>query len=92
MSYERMDSDRNPAQSGSSGPSVKLIALALVVVALGVFVLQNGDDAQVQFLWIDVQWPLSVVIAISVLAGVVIDRLGSWMWRRTRRRGHDDES
>lgn len=92
MSYERTDPDRNPAESGSSGPSIKLIALALVVVALAVFVFQNGDDAHVQFLWIDVQWPISVVIGISVLAGIVLDRLGTWMWRRGRRRDRTDEA
>lgn len=72
--------------SGGSGPPIKLIALLLVVVALAIFFFQNGDDAPVEFLWLDAQWPVWVVIGVSVIAGVVIDRLGTWQWRRARRR------
>jgi uncharacterized integral membrane protein len=86
MSNEPGDLDRRGAASGSSGPSIKLIALLLVVVALGIFVVQNGDDAPVSFLWFDAQWPVWLVILVSVVAGVVLDRLGSWQWRRARRR------
>lgn len=92
MSYEAVDPDRNPAESGSSGPSLKLIALTLVVVALGIFVFQNDEDARIEFLWIDVSLPLSIVIGISVLAGILLDRLGTWFWRRGRRRRSTDES
>lgn len=73
----------------SEGPPWKLIALAIVVAALAVFFFQNGDDAPVEFLWIDGSWPLWLVIGISVLAGVVLDRLASWQWRRARRRRDD---
>lgn len=90
MSFETVDRDRNPAEGGSSGPSLKLIALVVVVVGVGVFVFQNTDDTQVNFLWMDVTWPISLVIGISVLAGVLIDRLGSWFWRRAKRRRPTD--
>jgi uncharacterized integral membrane protein len=75
---------------GRAGPPIKLIVLLLLVIALAIFFFQNGDDAPVSFLWIDGQWPVWLVIGVSVIAGVVIDRLGSWQWRRARRRRRDD--
>ena len=89
MSYEEIDGER--AEGGRGGPPLKLIALLLVVVALAIFFFQNGDDAPVQFLWLDGQWPVWLVIGISVLAGAVIDRLGTWQWRRARRRKDRDQ-
>lgn len=85
MSYQADPADR-AAESGTSGPPVKLIALLVVVAALAIFFFQNGDDAPVSFLWLDGQWPVWLVIGVSVVAGVVLDRLGSWQWRRARRR------
>ena len=84
MSYE---TEETTAESGRSGPSIKLIALLLVVVALAIFFFQNGEDAPVSFLWFDGQWPVWIVIGVSVVAGVVLDRLGTWQWRRARRKG-----
>ena len=76
MSYQSIDPADRPAESGTSGPPVKLIALLLVVAALAIFFFQNGDDAPVSFLWFDGQWPVWLVIGVSVAAGVILDRLG----------------
>ena len=73
-------------RSGSNGPPLKLILLLLVVVALAIFVFQNGQTASIDFLWIDGNWPVWTVIGISVVAGIVLDRLFSWQWRRARKR------
>lgn len=86
MSHDTVDSDRSTAEGGRGLPSLKLIALLLVVAALAVFVYQNDEEAQVEFLSIDVAWPVSIVIGISVIAGVVLDRLASFAWRRAARR------
>jgi uncharacterized integral membrane protein len=75
---------------GSSGfqlPSLKLVALLVVVVVAAIFFLQNGPDTEVEILAWTVTWPLRLVILVSIVLGIVIDRLGSWMWRRSRRRG-----
>jgi uncharacterized integral membrane protein len=82
-------SDQVPQQQpsgGDEGPPWKLIALLVVVVALAIFFAQNGDDAPVEFLWLDANWPVWVVIGVSVLAGVALDRLVGWQLRRARRR------
>lgn len=78
-----------PVESGTSGPPLKLILLGLVVIGLAVFFFQNGDDAPVQFLWLDGNWPVWTVIGISVVVGIVLDRLFTWQWRRARRRSDD---
>ena len=64
----------------------KLIALLILVIALAVFFFQNGDDASVDFLWFNGQWPLWAVIGISVAIGFALDRLLTWQWHRARRR------
>ncbi|MFP5488903.1 MAG: hypothetical protein ACLGHQ_11430 [Acidimicrobiia bacterium] len=91
MKRETVEPDGDPVESGTSGPPIKLVLLLLVVAALAVFFFQNGDDASIQFLWIDAQWPVWLVIGVSVVAGVVIDRLGTWQWRRARRRKEQGE-
>lgn len=86
MSYRGIDREPNPADAGDARPPLKLIALVLLVAGLAVFVFQNGDDVQVHFLWMDVSWPVSVLIGISVALGIAIDRLASWLWRRAQHR------
>ncbi len=85
MKHEATDLD-HPAPQGPSGPSLKLVALLVVVIALAIFFFQNGQDASIDFLWLDGTWPVWTVIGISVAAGVVLDRLFTWQWRRARRR------
>jgi uncharacterized integral membrane protein len=74
------------AEAGRSGPPWKLIALLLVVAGLAAFFFQNGQDGDVNFLWLGGSWPQWTVIGISVVAGVVLDRLATWQWRRARNR------
>lgn len=90
---ERHDERRANGSEASrtDRPPLKLLALLVVVAALAIFIFQNGDDAPIRFLSIDAEWPVWSVIAISVVAGAVIDRLGSWQWRRARRRNDSDE-
>jgi uncharacterized integral membrane protein len=85
MTHEHHDPEAS-AESGRSGPNLKLIALLVVVVGLAFFFFQNGERAPVEFLWLDGNWPVWTVIGISVLVGVALDRLVTWQWRRARRR------
>lgn len=86
MSYEVVEPDSPRPEDGTGRPPWKLIALLVVVVALAIFFFQNGNDAKVNFLWLDAEWPVWAVIGISVIFGVVLDRLVTWALRRARRR------
>jgi uncharacterized integral membrane protein len=90
MKHEATDLEQ-PDQSGTSSPPLKLIMLLLVVIALAIFFFQNGQGAAVDFLWLDGTWPVWTVIGISVVAGIVLDRLFTWQWRRARKRKQSDD-
>ncbi len=86
MKYEAVEPEQPGVESGTNGPPLKLIALLLVIIGLAIFFFQNGEDAPVEFLWLDANWPVWTVIGISVLIGIALDRLFSWQWRRARRK------
>jgi uncharacterized integral membrane protein len=85
MKHEAVDYDETAA-SGTSGPPIKLLLLLLLTIGLAVFFFQNAERAPIEFLWLDGDWPIWTVIGISVIVGVVLDRLVTWQWRRARRR------
>lgn len=79
------------------GPSTKLIVLAAVAILLLVFVIQNTDDAQIDFLFWNGVFPLWTMIvvaaALGLIGGWVIGRIGG-AERRARnaeRRLRDDD-
>lgn len=83
--YERNEAPQGGVEEGKSGPSPSLIALIVIAVVAIVFILQNGERAETNFLMLDFRAPLWLLLAIAVAAGVVLDRLFSIWWRRRRR-------
>ena len=63
-----------------------LIGLIVLAVLALVFVLQNGDRREVNFLFFDVSPPVWLAFLIAVALGVVLDRLFLAWWRRRRAR------
>lgn len=82
--HDHNDPDAISERERASAPW-KLLALLVVVAGLATFFFQNGQDSPVNFLWMNGSWPQWTVIGISVVIGIVIDRLVSWQWRRARR-------
>lgn len=78
------DREREAVASGRSGPSPLLIAFVVIGILALVFVLQNREDAPIDFLFVEVTSPLWAVIAIAIAIGVLLDRLLTAWWRRNR--------
>jgi len=64
-----------------------LIVLCLVLLAVTVFSLQNGQAVTVRFLYFEVQSSLAIVTAAATAAGIVIAALVAlasrlWHWKK----------
>ena len=83
--YERNEPAPSNVEQGKSGLSPTLIAFIVLGVIALVFVLQNGDDTQTNFLMLDFSAPLWLLLAITIAVGIVLDRLFALWWKRRRR-------
>ncbi|BAN01866.1 LapA family protein [Ilumatobacter coccineus] len=77
--------DEQPGPEGRNGPSVFLILVAVIAIIAGVFILQNREEAQIQFLFFDGTFRVWTAIAFAILLGVLLDRAILMWWRRARR-------
>ena len=77
------------ATSGQSGPPIKLIAFILVAILTVVFVLRNGDDQEIDFLFFDVNTRSWTALAMALVLGAILDRLFIAWWRRARNRRNE---
>jgi uncharacterized integral membrane protein len=87
--YERNEAPQGPVDQRRSGPSPTLIALIVIAVVAVIFILQNGDSTQTNFLMLDFRAPKWVLLAITLAVGAVLDRLFMLWWRRRGRRNDD---
>jgi uncharacterized integral membrane protein len=73
--------DDDIGSGDSSGRGVP-VALIVVLVAFGAFVLQNTKSVDVQWLVFDFSLPLWGLIIVSAVAGILIRDLVRWNRRR----------
>jgi uncharacterized integral membrane protein len=76
--------DQQP-QNGKSANDrigIGIIITVVVVVVLGVFVWQNRDTVEIQFLFLGVSLPLWAVVGIFIALGALL----GWVWRWVMRR------
>jgi len=64
----------------------RLIVVALLAVIVVVFILQNGADTQLSFLWFDFTWPAWLVILLTLVIGVLAGLLIGAYARRPKKR------
>jgi uncharacterized integral membrane protein len=85
--YERNErgDEQRPVTHTRSGVSPALIAFIVLAVLAIVFVLQNGDEAPIEFLFFDGSTSVWVAIAIGIGIGILLDRFLLAWWRRRRR-------
>ena len=77
------------ASSGRSGPSVTLIALAVVVILFVVFFLQNSEQLTIDFLVFEKRTTIRWSLLVAVVLGILFDRIITMVWRRWRRRKNE---
>lgn len=79
---ERIDPDRTTRK----GPRPALIAFVLVAIVTVLFVLQNRNRTELDFLVFEVRARVWTSIAVSIALGVLLDRLFIHLWRKRRDR------
>ncbi|MEP7112007.1 MAG: hypothetical protein ABI862_01970 [Ilumatobacteraceae bacterium] len=77
---------RTEAASGSNGPNITLIGLAIVVVLFVVFFLQNSERVSIDFLIFEKNTTIRWSLLVAVLLGIASDRIFAVWWRRRRKR------
>lgn len=63
---------------------VWLIVVVLVLVALFVFWLQNGETIEVEILFVSVQMPIWLLIVVSMVLGGLLFKGAGYLWSRRR--------
>jgi uncharacterized integral membrane protein len=65
------NTDFDPGQPKGSKVKARTILLIVVVVAFGLFLLQNTQEVRISFTFIEVRAPLWLAIAVAGLLGLV---------------------
>jgi uncharacterized integral membrane protein len=75
----------NQAASGTSGPSVAFIVLAIVIVLAVIFFLQNGESLNIDFWVFERETTIRWAILMSILLGALLDRILTIAWNRRKK-------
>jgi uncharacterized integral membrane protein len=62
------------------------VAFLLGAALLAVFVIQNTEEIQVEFLFWDVTLSVGVIFMLVVLVTLIFDQLVSFLYRRSKRK------
>ena len=63
----------------------------VIVVAVAIFVGQNGEEVSVRFLWFSGEVPLWLLIVIALVLGAILGQVGLYLRRRSKRRAQPEE-
>lgn len=74
--------NQTEAQDSGGGINFRLILGAIAAAALALFVFQNTDDAEVNFLWMSGAIPLFLLLLITVALTLILAMVGTWLLRR----------
>ena len=65
--------------------SIREVVITLILsTVIVIFIAQNTNDVSVDFLFFNGEWPLWLVVVAVILLTLVAERLGLWIWRRSR--------
>lgn len=76
----------NQNEPETSGPPWRLIIFGVVVAVTVIFILQNRERRNVDFLFFEVKTRVWTSLLIALVLGVILDRLFLSWWRRRRER------
>ena len=74
--------DVDPTRGIPWGLILVFLGIALIVI----FAVQNTESVSVQFLWMDGQFPLAIVILVTAFVSILIGELIVIVYRRRRRK------
>lgn len=77
--------EESDAQESGGGLNIRLVLGGLAALALALFVFQNTDDTEVNFLWVDGTIPLFLLLLITVVLTLIVVAMGTWLLRRRDR-------
>ncbi|MEA1903536.1 MAG: lipopolysaccharide assembly protein LapA domain-containing protein [Actinomycetota bacterium] len=77
---EQEKKEREPTPGFPWGGLVAALGMILVVV----FAVQNTESVPIEFLWIDGDFPLSIIILVTALASAILTAIGGGFYRRRR--------
>lgn len=75
----------NQTASGTNGPSAAFIAVAVVAALAIIFFLQNGETVRIDFWIFEKKTTIRWSILMSILLGVLLDRILSIAWQRRKK-------
>jgi uncharacterized integral membrane protein len=70
---------------GRSPFRVGLIFGSLVMVAIALLIIQNGESAQIDWLAFDFKAPLWIILFVTLISGAIVWELIKVAWQRGRR-------
>jgi uncharacterized integral membrane protein len=80
------ESSAHPRAEEPLGIAWGFIAFLLGAALLAVFVIQNTEEIQVEFLFWDVTLSVGVIFTLVVLVTLIFDQLVSFLYRRSKRK------
>jgi uncharacterized integral membrane protein len=85
--YERREPDRvGDDRAERSGVSPALIVLGVLAIVAVIFIVQNSDRTNIDFLFLDFASPKWLTLLLAIGLGIVLDRLFMYWWNRRSRR------
>ncbi len=86
--FEPVDDQLETEPVSNLGPGFPwggLLAMAVMALIV-IFAVQNTSSVEVNFLWIDGEFPLALVILITALVSILATAAGGALYRRRRHR------
>lgn len=80
------DNERDVDANAGKKQSAGLVIAGIIVIAIAIFVAQNAEDVPVQFLFLNGEVPLWVIIIVSLVLGAILWQVALYMRRRQKRK------